>query len=256
MVKLHTIRFIGLFFYANLLCTPVYCFSMEDKLLQEYKYLDQIANEEVTDKASFHHNYTEVYAEYFAPLRNKSIKFLEIGIGIGSSVRLWERYFPNAELHFIDIVPQSNNCYFPLRTQYHFLDQANEDALRRFVNIVGGEFDIIIDDGGHRMDQQINSFKVLFPQIKSGGLYIIEDLCTSYWTSHGGNGSLQTPLAGPGTALEFLKNLVEDVNHIGAATSCADWRKTPPDLWARLNTYEQNISSITFYSSLCIIKKR
>ena len=150
----------------------------------EYHYLDQMALETGTDKSSRAHNYTEIYAEHFAPLRNQSIKFLEIGIAAGESVRLWENYFPNASLHFIDICRDGIQYYSP-RSHYYFLDQADPQALQEFAHLSGGSFDIIIDDGGHFMHQQIISFQTLFPYLQSGGLYIIEDLHTSYWTSHG-----------------------------------------------------------------------
>ncbi|MGH7890572.1 MAG: class I SAM-dependent methyltransferase [Thermodesulfobacteriota bacterium] len=224
----------------------------------EYTYLDRIALETGTDKSSDGHNYTEVYAHHFAPLRHQPIKLLEIGIASGASVKLWERYFPNATLHFIDICPDVVQYYSPSspRIQYHFLDQSNTEALRQFAADVGESFDIIIDDGGHHMNQQIISFQTLFPHLKSGGLYIIEDLHTSYWTSHGGNGTVSSPRAGQGTAVEFLKSLVEDLNYTGGITGYADWKKTPPEIFENLNDYQKNIAFVQFYKSLCVIKKR
>ncbi len=220
-----------------------------------YDYLDQLAIKAKTDKSSAFHNYTEIYAKHFDALRNEPIKFLEIGIYKGDSVKLWEAYFPNAELHFMDVSPDAIQYYTP-KAKYHFFDQANTQHLNVFTHTVGGNFDIIIDDGGHRMDQQIISFKMLFPQLKSGGMYIIEDLHTSYWKGYGGNGSTSKPQAGNGTAVEFLKNLIEDLNYTGAATECAHWEKTPQNMVEKLNIYQKDIYSIQFYTSVCIITKR
>jgi len=103
------------------------------------------------------------------------------------------------------------------------------------------------------MIQQINSFKALFPFVKSGDMYIIEDLHTSYWKGWGGYGSFHKPLSGATTAVTFLKNLVDDLNYTGAYTQCADGEKTPPDLQVTLNAYQDQIYSIHFYKSLCII---
>ncbi len=225
-------------------------------LSDEYEYLNGLALWAGTDKASSGHNYTEIYAQHFAALRHQPMKFLEIGICAGASVKLWESYFPNATLHFID----NNNSsiqYFSSRAQYHFLDQENAPALIAFANQAGGNFDIIIDDGGHTMRQQIVSFETLFPYLKSGGLYIIEDLHTSYWKQWGGHGTFSNPAAGPGTTVEFLKKLVEDVNYPGAAEGGYwEWARTPPFMRVKLNNYQQDIYSIQFYKSLCVIKKR
>ncbi len=45
---------------------------------------------------------------------------------------------------------------------------------------LAGPIDILIDDGGHEMHQQITSFNYLFPHMRVGGLYFLEDLETSY----------------------------------------------------------------------------
>ncbi len=193
-------------------------FKIDEK---EYKIMDKLAlsldpNRD-SGKSSNWHNYTEIYSYYFKNIKNKPFKFLEIGINKGSGVRLWESYFENAELHFIDISLDHVN-YFSDRSQYHIADQANPEQLLEVVRKVGGKFDIIIDDGGHTMTQQIVNFTTLFPYLNSGGMYIVEDLHTSYWKSHGGNGSKEAPLAGPNTAIEFFKDLVDEVNFVGART--------------------------------------
>lgn len=222
---------------------------------KEFLYMDNLALQAGTDKSSAFHNYTEVYSQYLAPLKNKPVKFLEIGIFKGNSVKLWESYFPRAELHFIDINPDRIE-YHSSRSQYHFLSQSDAKALKLFGKQVGGNFDVIIDDGGHTMKQQIISFKNLFHLVKSGGLYIIEDLHTSYWSNHGGKGDKEHPKAGQGTAIAFFKNLVDDLNYVGAATGCADFDHSPASLRETLSTYQSDIYSIHFYSSVCIIIKR
>ena len=51
--------------------------------------------------------------------------------------------------------------------------------------LYAGPFDIVIDDGGHFMDDIISSFKTLLPHVRAGGTYIVEDLHTSYWAEYG-----------------------------------------------------------------------
>lgn len=214
---------------------------------EEYRTLDRLAVEAGADKSSFYHNYTEVYARYFAPLQEKPIKFLEIGIHQGASVKLWEEYFKNADLHFMDIT-LDRVCYTSSRSHYHLCDQENPAELQQFIKKSGGAFDIIIDDGGHKMNQQITSFATLFPVLKSGGIYVIEDLHTSYWDGWGHESGKHT--------IAFLKSLIDEVNFVGAHTTKASHLNLSQDLLQRLTLYQKDIYSIHFYDSLAIIIKR
>jgi hypothetical protein len=213
-----------------------------------YLYLDQLALEANADKASNFHNYTEVYCKYFNPIKEMPIKFLEIGIWKGFSVKLWENYFKNAELHFMDIT-LNNVIYKSDRSYYHLIDQANADALEGFIQLFGGGFDVILDDGGHTMQQQIVSFQTLFPHVNSGGIYIIEDLHTSYWPEYGGGSHDRTTIA-------FLKNLIDEVNYVGNHTERANHRNLSQSVLDKLNLYQKQIESIHFYDSTAIIIKR
>lgn len=221
----------------------------------EYEYLDELALSAGTDKSSAFHNYTKVYADFFGPIKNDPLVFLEIGIYKGYSVKLWENYFPRASLYFIDNNPDYIE-YYSKRSNYHFIDQTDWKTLHAFAKSVAQEFDIILDDCGHTMVGQIGSFQTLFPYLRSGGLYIIEDLHTSYWQSFGGGGSIQNPKSGPGTCVYFLQSLVDDLNYTSAKTECADDAKVPQSLRATLNYYQDQIESMHFYKSLCIIKKK
>lgn len=221
----------------------------------EYVYLDQLAQASGTDKSSKYHNYTHIYAHYFAKYKNDPLKFLEIGIQYGNSVKLWENYFPNADLHFIDVDPNQIR-YVTQRSHYHFVNQADRAGLIDFGIRVNGDFDIIIDDGSHRMYETIVTFQSLFPFLKRGGLYIIEDLQTSYWSIYGSYGTPEKPQSGPGTAIQYLKDLVDDLNYTAARTWCSDINKVPQDLGKTLSIYQSEIESIHFYRGLCIILKR
>jgi hypothetical protein len=214
----------------------------------DYRYLDDLAIKTGADKGSFCHNYTDVYARYFAPLKEMPIKFLEIGIYKGASVKLWEGYFKNADLHFIDITFKKIQ-YFSARSHYHLCNQESPEGLQKFIDATGGHFDIIIDDGGHTMNQQITSFCILFPHLKSGGLYIIEDLHTSYWSRWGGGNSLLSTIA-------FLKSLIDEVNFIGAHTTRAGHLMIDPSIAKEMNIYREKIYSMHFYNSMVVIIKR
>lgn len=220
--------------------------------------LDQLAIKHGTDKSSLGHNYTEVYEKYFLPLQNKPLKFLEIGFACGSSARMWDAFFVNPEsnLVFIDFKPECYNYMLNLsaRCSLHSVNQRSETELEAFIQKVGGDFDIIIDDGGHTYPEQLTSFRILFPYVKKGGVYIIEDLHTSYWRDYGAEGDCQNPKASGNSTIRFLQNLVDDLNFIGARTACAH-RTKGQSIINNLTLYQESISSIHFYTSLCFIFK-
>jgi cephalosporin hydroxylase len=107
----------------------------------------------------------------------KPIRVLEIGIYNGDSLKLWNNYFRQASIFGIDIEPKSQYDTDIIKT--FVADQANRSQLQSFIDTHGGDFDIIIDDGGHYMEQQQISFGFLFPFVKPGGYYVIEDVHTS-----------------------------------------------------------------------------
>ena len=115
------------------------------------------------------------------------MKFLEIGLGCnmgygpGSSFNLWKKLFPLADLWLAEY---DKNCVEKWKKDGKLKnvniligDQENEVDLDRWITETnGGNFDVIIDDGGHHQCQIFNSFKKLWPILNRGGLYFIEDL--------------------------------------------------------------------------------
>lgn len=246
--------------------------------------LDEIALEYLTDKCSLWHNYTAVYEKYFKPLRKDPINLLEIGFYFGNSARAWEKYFPNGQFFYIDI---DKNCYNRMhgltKSKLYMVDQSSPEALNSFMQQLKIEFDIIIDDGSHMVDHMITSFKNLFPFLKKGGIYVIEDLHCAYLKVCGAEGTEQTPIAGPNSAITFLQNLVHEVNYASARLGCggidkfddniktslnsaqaqfvkdkfvwlnsANWK----NILANRNYHQEHIESITFYPSMCFIIKK
>lgn len=140
--------------------------------------LVELCQRHPTDKCPFHHNYVVLYDMLFGPLRNRPLRFLEIGVAQGHSVRLWEAYFPAAQIYGLDIEDKSRHDTPRIKTVV--ADQGKREDLARALAVAGREFDIVLDDGGHRMDQQQISLAVLFPALKSGGMYVLEDIHTSF----------------------------------------------------------------------------
>lgn len=151
--------------------------------------LTEIANSKTSettgpiDKGTIHngrHSYTYFYDQLFTPLREKPILMLEIGICGGGSLKMWEEYFPNATFIGLDINDETELSNE--RTYVFQLDQSNKEELENFINQCKEneyEFDIIIDDGSHHVEDQQITLAYLFPLLKSKGIYIIEDLHTS-----------------------------------------------------------------------------
>jgi predicted O-methyltransferase YrrM len=220
--------------------------------------LDQMAINYGTDKSSAWHNYAVHYEKYFSPLKDKPIKFVEIGLAMGYSAHMWEEYFTQAQLYFIENGKNFVDMYCsntPTRSHVYLLDQANEHDLLQFVSQTDGEFDVILDDGGHQMDQQITSFRMLFPALKSGGMYIIEDLATSYSLIKDDSGK-QTSKSRPDATTRFLQQLIDEINSFtitpcGLPYFCADHKR-----YNDLNYYQQYIESIHFYNCMVVIFKR
>lgn len=151
--------------------------------------LDQIAAAHHADKAcSGHdhpHGYTTAYERFFEPLRDHSIHILEIGVGSGESMMTWLEYFPKAHVYGVDIVADTNEWNSTTITpheRYTFEqgNQGNHNFWKDFVIEHGPGWDIVIDDGSHMARDVMTSFPCLWPYLKSGGLYCVEDLFVSY----------------------------------------------------------------------------
>jgi len=125
------------------------------------KSLSEISRLFDTDKGPGIHNYTPIYEPYFEPIRTRPIRFLEIGVFKGGSMKMWETYFPAADLHFVDLTAVHMIYNMSSRSTLHILDQSNQTALNEFAAQIG-QFDVIIDDGGHKMEEQIKTFEVQF----------------------------------------------------------------------------------------------
>ncbi len=141
-----------------------------------------------TDKFSGHH-YDVEYERHFASLRHRRITLLEIGIGGytdpncgGESLKVWRDYFADGRIVGVDRYLKS--LMLGHRVTIMQCDQSNRHHLLG-VNAAQGPFDIIIDDGSHVQSHVMTSFRTLFPLLKPGGIYVIEDMGTCYAEGYG-----------------------------------------------------------------------
>jgi cephalosporin hydroxylase len=130
-------------------------------------------------------SYIDFYCNLFSPIRNQETDILEIGVENGGSLEIWAKFFPSAQkILGYDIDPKCGALAFDdSRIQVLVGDSSHIEAGQKIKNLTSN-LGIVIDDGSHKSSDIIRSFLMFFPQLKHGGVYVIEDLCTSYWTDH------------------------------------------------------------------------
>jgi len=187
-------------------------------------------------------HFLEVYTHHFEARRKEIKSVLEIGVQYGGSLKMWRDYFPNAQITGMDINKKCKK-HRGDRIDVVVGDQGNTLLLDSF-----GNFDIIIDDGGHTMSQQKDSIRILWEHLNSGGVYVLEDLETSYWPKFDGGYS---PYGGKGirtiSTIDMLKSLVDNLNHKAIAHDRAEHFKA--------EVIDNHIKSMHFYPSLCLLYK-
>lgn len=144
----------------------------------EAEFLRQIGRKYGTDKFGSVHTYQEFYARHLKHLRERPFVLLEVGVQNGYSLRVWEEYFPKASIYGIDKDPQTEGRGSDRSTVF-IGSQDDETFLDRVLSKTGAP-DVVIDDGSHVVHHQKKTFSVVFPRMSSEGIYIIEDLRTSY----------------------------------------------------------------------------
>ena len=144
--------------------------------------LDNLCSFYGTDKAEKYndglgHGYTKYYIKHLDKLKNKKIKFLEIGCGEGISAAAFTKYFNKSTAYCLDI----NLTYVKIKSKkikFYGLNSSNLDQMDNFLaknNLKKNSFDFIIDDGSHNLSDQLISLNYFLPYLKKNSFYIIED---------------------------------------------------------------------------------
>jgi len=197
-----------------------------------------------TDKWGAWHWYTRHYQRHFGPLRHDALRILEIGIGGyadpaagGGSLRMWKNYFPRAIVYGMDIYDKTGIEEPRIHTVVG--SQADSAFLANFAE-ENGPFDIIIDDGSHRVFHVLPTFEVLFPLLKDGGIYVIEDIQSSYWPEWGGSEDLNSTE----TSMALCKRLADGLNYEEFVVESYEPSYT-----------DRNVVGVHFYHNLVLIEK-
>ena len=174
--------------------------------------LTEIAQRTGTDKWGVHY-YTRHYERHLGHLRDEAFLLLEIGVGGyarsgqgGASLRMWRRYFRQAQVVGLDIEDKSFLDRPRMTTVQG--DQTDPAVLASIIDRFGAPL-VVIDDGSHRPVDIISTFETLFPLLPDGAFYAIEDTQTSYWPEFGGSEDRDSPE----TTMAFVKRLLDGLNH-------------------------------------------
>jgi hypothetical protein len=214
-----------------------------------FEELSLLAKKGKSDKGFPGHWYTENYERFLRAWKDRPIRICEIGIAGGGSLVMWQGYFPNASIYGIDIADSTR--FENDRVKTCIADQSKREQLKSCMDRFGGLFDLIIDDGGHSMEQQQVSFGFLFPYLRPGGLYSIEDLHTSMPGIYPGFGA---------DADEANTTLTMIFKYVHTAPPIFESKYMLPEELAQLNaqveTADLHLANNQGHSMMCIFKKR
>lgn len=186
-------------------------------------------------------HYFEIYDRHFARFRGKPVTVVEIGIGNGGSLQLWADYFgPAAKIIGVDIAECS--AYVDKgHPQISWIcgDQGSTEFLAR-LKVMIPAIDVLIDDGSHICRDQILTLAALYNSLTPDGVYLCEDLQTSYHDQFGGGYKSKSSM------IEFLKDRVDELN---------GWAAEEKDSFLKTE-FMRSTYSISFYTHAAVIEKR
>lgn len=184
-------------------------------------------------------NYLVYYWMHLRDIRLQVRNVLEIGVQRGHSIRMWEEFFPRAAIYGLDIDPKCKQVEGG-RRKILIGDQSDPAFLSSVVKQVGC-FDVIIDDGSHKVAHQLKSFEVLFPSLSDHGIYALEDV-------GGGVGDFNL------RTVNALKTLVDKIMYWPSDLHPREWRHLSR-FAEGVGWLEQNIIGISFYRWIVFIMR-
>lgn len=183
-------------------------------------------------------HYFEIYDRHFNKYRNKPVTILEFGVFQGGSLQMWRHYFgKKARIIGVDINPKCKELE-EKGIDIRIGDQEDRDFLKKLMRDIG-PVDVVIEDGGHTMAQQVNTFEEVYPYVKDGGVFLIEDLHTSYWSDYDGGYRKNSSF------IEYSKNIIDDINA---------WHSHDQESF-KVNKYTKSVGGMHVYDSIIVFDK-
>jgi SAM-dependent methyltransferase len=192
------------------------------------------------------HHYFPIFERYLQRYRARPIRLLEIGVMRGGSLRMWKRYFhPGSTIVGLDIDPACARHEAAAERIYVRVGDQADRALLAAVNHEHGPFDVIIDDGSHRLDDQLASFGALFGDaLADDGCYLVEDLHTGYWEEF---------TDARGSFLDVARQLIDVLHEPYLDRREAFFRDEVPAL--NLSYLSAHLAAIHVHDSLVVLEK-
>jgi hypothetical protein len=185
--------------------------------------------------------YFPIYEKHLSKFVGKSPKILEIGILGGGSLELWSKYFGGGTTVVgVDCSADCLSYKYDGNVTVVIGDQASTEFWKNFKEQYG-EFDIIIDDGGHTMVQQITTLDCMYPMLKNNGVFVVEDTHTSYWQQWGGS------FRGANTFVEYSKRIMDVVNNEFIRDSAIE---------NSIKEIFRDLNCVSFYNSVVVFDKQ
>lgn len=141
--------------------------------MAEVKLFKDVFIKYESDKSGYH-TYENIYGNLFED-RSTVNNILEVGIHLGASLRAWKELFPNANI--IGLENNIERFFTEERITSMYVDQSIIKTFDDFKSVMRGtEFDFIVDDGCHYLQETKDTFKQLLPLLKVGGWFVVEDI--------------------------------------------------------------------------------
>ena len=182
-------------------------------------------------------HYFDIYDRHFSNYVGKKITVVEFGVFHGGSLKMWQSYFgKKARIIGVDINPECKK-FEGGNIEIYIGDQEDREFLKDLMNKIG-KIDVVIEDGGHTMRQQVHTFEEVYPKVSDNGVFLIEDLHTSYWREYGGGYKKKD------TFIEYSKSVIDDINA---------WHSKNSDL--EVSDLTRSIKGMHVYDSIIVFDK-
>lgn len=182
-------------------------------------------------------HYFDIYERHFNKYRGKDVVLLEMGVYHGGSLQMWKNYFGNrSRIIGVDSNPECK-IVEEEGIQVYIGSQSDRDFLQKLKQSIP-PVDILIDDGGHTMEQQTVTYEELFSHVKDDGVYLCEDLHTSYWPQYGGG------YRNANSFIEYSKHFIDYLNAFHSK-----------DNNLKVNAFTRSVNSIHYYDSILVVEK-
>ena len=192
-------------------------------------------------------HYLDIYDNHFKKFKNKNPNILEIGIYEGGSLEMWNYYFNNnCTIYGIDINKkciEKVNLLNKKNVKAIIGDQGSRKFWKDFLKDKP-KFDIVIDDGSHKIEHQKITFEEVYNNISENGIYLCEDLHTSYWKAY--NGGLKKS----GSFIEYSKDFIDMLNYYHIKEFENEKQRE------KFKKIRNSTNSVHFYDSVIILEKK